>query len=317
MRALVLIILVCAPAVFVYVFYKNMDYEFPRNDPVGGKIASACKLVANRDIVRLLNSIENLDWEKMLIPIAPATRSTGPCDVHIFQVHVDGNRTAIPGNYVQIEYIRYLDYVTTINVNDVYSGKLCFSQDKCKFIHTEHRITEPINECAFVMLRSDGTRSRLRCFIPPIMAKVDVCDGNEKRYFPANDTGHVNHVMSNPMFHIDAMFGKLKYRYYRRWRDDGYVECVNHKAVFRQCNQSSDPEKLFVYNGNGKCVETSRIEYACDKEKYTSGRYYIKRTDTEFIDCHKNTIVKCTNGQVYPTKSWNMSQCISQDSSAN
>lgn len=317
-KALVLFALICAPVVFLYTFYRRMSFEFPQTG--SEKLASSCKLVANRDVVRILNNIENLDWEKMLIPIMPITQRSGACDVNIFRARINGNKTPVPGPEVTKSYIKYLDYVTTVHLpeaRDAYSGAVKFVQQTLKFERVVGAETTPVVlSCVFIMLKDNGQRTRLQCFIPKIHNKVSICNGNSGKYFPGNDTVHKNHIMSNPMFNIDAHFKDYKYRYNRKWRDDGYAQCINdEESVFRSCNNDhADKNIVSVYNGMGKCTNVSKIKYICDREKYTKGKYYIKYSATEYIDCYKDVVVKCGAGYIYPDTAYNMNQCVRQDS---
>lgn len=320
-KALVLFALVCAPIVFLYTFYRRVNFEFPPTD--SGKIVAGCRLLPNKDSVNILNSIENLNWENMLIPImSPGdAASYGPRDVNVFRARIDANKTPVPGNLVRSEYIKYLEYVTTVRLNDssaAYSGSSRFVQSDRVFQPAapgDGRSTAVVSESHFVMIRGDGSRARLRCFIPALLSVVSVCLGRVGQFFPVNDTQHTNHLMSNPMFNIDDRFGEFKFRYYRKWRDDGYAKCATQdRAVFHRCPQPRGADTVSVYTGAGRCVDTQKIKYECERARQIGGHNYLKFSDTEYMDCNDNRIVKCKQGTVFPTPVSHNTTCVQPDS---
>jgi len=275
------------------------------------------KLIANKDIVHLLNSVKNLDWENLFIPIVPTIRNidfSKPVDVNVFKITIDVNKTPIPGKHMELCFIKNIAYHTTVRYDkpiDIYNGSVCYVSKNNNFVKFNGVVLNPINT-SFLSYTEDGERKKINCMITAIPGIVNVCKYNaENRFFPINDTHHENHMMSNPMYNIDSRFNEFKYTYHRKWRDDIYGMCTtDDKSEIRHCEKPLTENDVSVYIGNGKCKNLSRNEYMCHKSIYTTGSNYVKISDNEYMKCRDNQIIKCEENQIYPSGTWNLNRCV-------
>lgn len=318
-RFVVILVFILVSIVSVYAFDRYMVLNVLQT---GSKsVAMRYKLMPNNDVVYLLNSIVNLDWENLFLAIVPTSKNVDfnkPVDVNIFKVILDANKTPVPGKKIEMEYISHIIYHSTTSHTkpaDIYNGSVCFKPASRTLEKCTRPVAASINT-SFLAYASDTDRKKMYCTVVAMPGSVVVCDSVHK-YFPVNDTVHRNHMLSNPMHNIDSRFSEFKYAYYRRWRDDVYAECVGaDKPEIRECDKSSDPNFVSVYTGAGKCAQMSRNERACQISTYTTGSNYVKISDVEFFQCRDKKTVKCEDGHVYPDGAWNLSRCVKIGSAA-
>lgn len=274
-----------------------------------------CKLLINKTTVSVLNSIENLDWERLYIPIVPYKLNKTKVEIPVFIARLNLNRSSIPGEIITIDNIAYLEYYNTlknINTSDIVNNNLHFSQSSENFIkQTKYPVTQP-QYCSFVVKHNNGSRLNLKCTIPSIIKYIDICNNYDKKFFPINKTSNKNHLMSNPAFNIDHNFINYKYSFYRKFNDTEYGQCVNNEPIHKKCDKSIDNNKINLYQGNGICTEVSILNYKCKENAGLTNTLMVKINDNEFINCSNNpiNIQKCEHNKIFVSNL--LSHCISK-----